>query len=137
MYLSNRLPSLFDDPFFRSFFEQSYAPRRAAGVFPAVNVYDDGKSFLVRAELPGVLQSSLELTAEGEELTIAGERAMAAPAPGASEHRKEAWTGAFRRTVTLPALFDSEKIEAKFKDGVLEVVLPRHQSVAPRKIAVG
>lgn len=137
MYLSNRLPSLFDDPFFKTFFEASYAPRRTAGVFPALNVYDDGKTFLVRAELPGVNKASLEITAEGEELTIAGEREPVAPTAGASEHRKEAWVGKFRRALTLPALFDAEGIEAVFKDGVLEVTVPRHLSVAPRKIAVG
>ena len=135
MYLSNRFPSLFDDVFFKNFFQASPYARRSPGVFPAVNVFDDGTRFLVRAELPGVAKDSLEITAEGEELTVAGKRTWAVP-EGASEHRKEAWTGGFRRTVTLPQLFDAEKIEAKYENGVLEIVLPRHQSVSPRKISV-
>jgi len=135
MYLSNRLPSLFDDPMFRTLFDASNASRRTAGVFPALNVYDDGTRFLVRAELPGVSKASLEITAQGEELTLAGERTDAPPAD-ASEHRRETWSGKFRRTVTLPQLFDSEKIEARYENGVLEVTMPRHQSVTPRKIAV-
>lgn len=135
MYLSNRFPSLFDDAFFKNFFDQAQWTRRSAGVFPALNVYDDGTRFLVRAELAGVAKDTLEITAEGEELTVAGERAYQAP-ENASEHRREAWSGKFRRTVTLPQLFDAEKIEAKYENGVLEVILPRHQSVAPRKITV-
>lgn len=137
MYVSNRFPSIFDDAFFRNFFQAGTGAlvRRSAGVFPELNVFDDGSRFLVRAELPGVLKDSLEITAQGEELTLAGKRTFAVP-EGASEHRKEAWTGEFRRTVTLPQLFDSEKIEAKYENGVLEVILPRHQSVSPRKIAV-
>lgn len=136
MYLSNRFPSMFDDPFFKNFFDAGQSARRSAGVFPALNVYDDGQRFLVRAELPGVDKASLEITTEGEELTVAGERTFAPP-ENASEHRREAWTGKFRRTVTLPQLFDAEKIEARYQNGVLEVTMPRHQSVSPRKIAVG
>jgi HSP20 family protein len=135
MYFSNRFPSLFDDALFKNFFEASQSARRSAGVFPALNVYDDGARFLVRAELPGVSKDTLEITTEGEELTVAGERTVSVP-EGASEHRREAWSGKFRRTVTLPQLFDAEKIEARYQDGVLEVTLPRHQSVTPRKIAV-
>lgn len=135
MYFSNRFPSLFDEAFFKPFFDAGLSARRSAGVFPALNVYDDGTRFLVRAELPGVDKSSLEITAEGEELTVAGERTVAVPEQ-ASEHRKEAWTGKFRRTVTLPQLFDADQIEARYENGVLEVTLPRHQSVSPRKISV-
>jgi HSP20 family protein len=135
MYLSNRFPSLFDDAFFKNFFEAGQSTRRTAGVFPALNVYDDGARFLVRAELPGVAKGSLEITAQGEELTLAGERTYGPP-ENASEHRREAWAGKFRRTVTLPQLFDAEKIEARYENGVLEVTLPRHQSVSPRKISV-
>jgi HSP20 family protein len=135
VYLSNRFPSLFDDTLFRNFFEAGMQARKSAGVFPSLNVYDDGQRFLVRAELPGVSKESLEITAEGEELTLSGERTWAVP-DGASEHRREAWSGKFRRTVTLPQLFDAEKIEAKYENGVLEIALPRHQSVTPRKISV-
>jgi HSP20 family protein len=135
MYFSNRFPSFFDEPVFKNFFEAGASARRSAGVFPALNVYDDGARFLVRAELPGVDKATLEITAEGEELTVSGNRTFAPP-EHASEHRKEAWTGKFRRTVTLPQLFDGEKVEARYQDGVLEVTLPRHQSVSPRKISV-
>jgi HSP20 family protein len=135
MYLSNRFPSLFDDALFKNLFDAGASTRRSAGVFPALNVYDDGTRFLVRAELPGVAKGSLELTAEGEELTLSGERTEAPPEK-ASEHRNETWSGKFRRTVTLPQLFDADKIEARYENGVLEVTLPRHQSVTPRKISV-
>ena len=148
MLLNPRIPNLFDDPFFRRsdeyfrrpeellrrFFEASTG-QAPAGVFPALDVYDDGERFLVRAELPGVAKESLEITARDGELTLSGER-KPFEVESASHHRREAWSGRFSRTLTLPQPFDADKVTAKVEHGVLEVVLPRHQSVQPRKIAI-
>jgi HSP20 family protein len=107
-----------------------------AGVFPAVNVYDDGEKFLVRAELPGFHKDSLEVTAQGDQLTLRGERHIDAPDAKASFHRREREGGQFRRVVTLPQAVDSANISATYKNGVLEVVLPRAPELKPRKITV-
>lgn len=106
------------------------------GVFPAVNIYDDGESFLVRAEIPGIDKDSLEITARGEQLTLRGERVIEPAAAPASYHRRERESGQFRRVVTLPQQVDAGQVAATYRDGVLEVVLPRVTEAQPRKIQV-
>ncbi len=108
----------------------------AAGVFPAVNIYDDGESFLVRAEIPGIDKDSLEITAKGEQVTLRGERVIEPAAAQASYHRRERESGQFRRAVTLPQRVDANRVSATYRDGVLEVVLPRVAEAQPRKIQV-
>jgi HSP20 family protein len=108
----------------------------SAGVFPAVNIYDDGESFLVRAEVPGVDKSSLEITARGEQLSIRGERVLPDPEAQASFHRREREGGQFRRTLTLPQRVDSSKVSASYRNGVLEVTLPRVSEAQARKIQI-
>ena len=125
------------DDLFRLF--STLAPpvaRETAGVFPPVNLYDDGANFMVRTEIPGVNKDALEVTAAGDQLTIRGERVMAQVDPEASYHRRECMGGQFRRTVTLPQPVDGDQVKATYKQGVLEVLLPRVPEKKPRKIAV-
>jgi HSP20 family protein len=118
----------------RSFLQPQAA---APGVFPAVNIYDDGEIFLVRAEIPGVDKDSLEITAHGDQLAIRGERLPTPAEPSASYHRREREGGRFRRVVTLPQRVDADKVQATYRDGILEVRLPRVGEDKPRKIQVG
>lgn len=107
-----------------------------AGVFPAVNIYDDGQQFLVRAEIPGVDKDKLEITARGDQLLLRGERVLEAAEGRAHYHRREREAGTFRRVVTLPQRVDSEKVTASYRNGILEVLLPRVAEVQPRKIQI-
>lgn len=125
------------DEVFRAFAPLfSTKPTRSAGVFPAVNIYDDGASYLVRAEIPGMNKDDLEITVKGEQLTLRGERKIQPASANASYHRREAESGQFRRVVTLPQAVDAERISATYQHGVLEVVLPRVPQAQPRKIAI-
>lgn len=107
----------------------------SAGVFPAINVTQDRDNFYVRAELPGVKLKELEVTARERTLSIAGKRAAPEQA-GVSYHRKERADGEFNRSVTLPADFDSERVDARFVHGVLTVTLPKPERAKPRQISV-
>lgn len=107
-----------------------------AGVFPAVNIYDDGERFLVRAELPGMDRESLDVTVRGEQLVVRGERRLDPPDAEASFHRRERESGWFRRAVSLPDRVDAGKVEATYRDGVLEVVVPRALETKPRKVRI-
>jgi HSP20 family protein len=113
------------------------APRDVpgAGVFPAVNLTQDSESFYVRAELPGMKAKDLDVSAFQRTLTIAGERKVA-DEQGASYHRRERAHGPFSRSVTLPGDFDSEKVQARFVNGVLTVTLPKPDAAKPRQISV-
>jgi HSP20 family protein len=109
---------------------------QAAGVFPPVNIYDDGERFLVRAELPGIDKDALEVTARGNQLSIRGERVLEPADADAAYHRREREGGSFRRVVTLPQRVESAKVSAAYRDGVLEVVLPRTPDAQPRRVQI-
>ena len=112
------------------------ATRQTMGVFPAVNIYDDGESFLVRAELPGVESDNLDLSAKGDQIVIRGERTVPAAADEANYHRREREGGSFRRAVDLPEPIDSSKVRASLESGILEIYAPRAPESRPRKIDV-
>ncbi len=114
----------------------SWSPRRRAGAFPAVNIYDDGEAFRLRAELPGVDEEDLEIEVEGDEVTIRGGRNIAPPEEGANWHRREREGGKFRRTVTLPRRIDPDGVTARLNLGVLDVYAPRAEENQPRQIDV-
>lgn len=123
---------LLQDPFFQT----AGLPSRSAGVFPPVNVFENGEAYLVRAEIPGIDKDSLDVSVKGDELTLRGERRIAAAEPSANYHRRERSAGQFRRVLTLPKPVDAERIQATCKNGVLEVVLPFVPEAKPRKITV-
>lgn len=106
-----------------------------ANVFPPVNIYDDGKAYVVRAEIPGLDRETLEVSVKGEDLTLKGERKAQEP-KDASFHRRECVRGQFARVVTLPAPLEADQVAATYHDGVLEVVLPRQAAAQPRRINV-
>lgn len=106
------------------------------GVFPPLNVYDDGESIVVRAEIPGMDPKSIEVTAAARSLTIKGERPKQASADRQSFHRRERGSGQFSRSLTLPQEINPDKVRAEYKLGILEVMLPKSEDVKPRKIAV-
>jgi HSP20 family protein len=107
-----------------------------SGVFPPVNVTQDGDNFYVRAEVPGIKASELSITAVKNRLTIAGKREIPTEHERVSYHRKERPEGSFNRTLTLPSELDVERIEARYTDGVLSLQLPKAEAAKPRVINV-
>ena len=110
--------------------------RQRSGVYPHLNVYDDGESFVVRAELPGIDPADLELSATADALTIKGERKPQTPDQDVSFHRQERSFGVFSRTLNLGQPVNPDKILASYKLGLLEVVLPKSEETKPRKIGI-
>ena len=109
---------------------------RSAGVFPPINVSEDAESVYVRAELPGIKIDDLDITMENDTLTIAGERKLAAEDDSVSYHRREREWGAFRRSFSLTNRVDSEKVQARYTDGILTVILPKAAEARPKQITV-
>jgi HSP20 family protein len=107
----------------------------AAGVFPSVNVSEAADNVLVRAELPGLSPADVEISVEGNTLTLRGERKRAEAAE-AYHHRRERQTGRFQRALTLPDEIDTDKVQAVFADGVLTVTLPKAEKAKPKKIEI-
>ncbi len=107
-----------------------------ANVYPAMNVYDDGESFIVRAEIPGVDPATLDISVTGDTLTLRGKREVEPAGDNCCYHRRERSSGEFRRAFTLPDMVDNAKVEASAKHGVLEIMLPRAEQAKQRKIEI-
>jgi len=105
-------------------------------VYPPLNIYDDGETFIVRAEIPGVDPKSIDIEATGDTLTVRGERILPEASANASYHRRERDAGQFRRAFSLPKPIDNAKVLASCANGVLEVRLPYAEEAKRRKITV-
>ncbi len=109
--------------------------RSGSAVFPPVNLWAGDDGVAVTAEIPGVDPEGIDVSVEGDVLRISGER-KAPEAEGASWHRRERAFGAFARTVQLPFRVDPDAVEARFRNGLLEVLLRRPAEDRPRKIDI-
>ena len=110
------------------------SPVRARS-FPALNVWQDADKLYADLEAPWFDMDNLEVSVIGDELTITGRRGDNVEDSTEFIHRERTSVG-FRRTITLPVDVDAEKIEARLKDGVLTIELPKAQTAKTRKIPV-
>ena len=117
---------------------ESGAPRRllGAGVFPQINLTEDANKFYIRAELPGVSSDQIEMQATAKSLSISGERKIEPENEGVRYHRREREAGKFSRILTMPTEIDPDRIEARMKDGILTIHVPKAEAVKPRQIAI-
>jgi HSP20 family protein len=124
------------DPFgvvrdFDRFFEQAERPW-----VPRVDMFDRKDTLVVRAELPGMRSEDIDLTVENSELVISGSRSFEQDEETKGFHRQEIFHGSFERAVYLPDEFDPDKIAAQYRDGILEITIPRRPEVLPKKVKV-
>ena len=103
-------------------------------VAPAASVQENGDGYLLQVEMPGVNKEGLDISTEGNELTITGRRSLPT-IEGAVIHR-ESRRDNFRRTFEIDPSIDVNKINAKIEQGLLTVTLPKAEHVKPRKITV-
>lgn len=109
----------------------------AATWAPLLDAYETDDRFVVHMDLPGLTPDDIDVTLDRNLLTIKGERRFASEVREDSYHRIERRYGTFSRTISLPSHVDGEGIQASFRDGVLEVVVPKADEAKPRKIKVG
>jgi HSP20 family protein len=109
---------------------------RSAGVFPLLNVSHDQENYYVRSEVPGMSLKELDVSVTGRSLTVSGERKIPNEDQRVRYHRREREAGRFRRQLNLPTDVDGEKVQAKYRHGVLTVVLPKAESAKPKKIEI-
>ncbi len=103
---------------------------------PSIDVIDQEGALVVRVEAPGVDPDSLDITVEGDTLSISGSRRFEDEVKEEGYQRKELFEGEFKRTILLPEGVDVEAISATSKDGILTVTIPRSPEVLPRKVKV-
>lgn len=106
-----------------------------SGVFPALNVVEDGDKLVLTAEIPGVNADELDISIEGTTLAIRGERKLE-EARNVSYHRRERKAGCFHKALTLPYEINTDAVAASCKDGVLRLVLPKAEHAKPKKITL-
>ena len=104
--------------------------------WPAMDVVEEGNAYKVKVDLPGLSKKDIELSVEDNRLTIHGERKVEKEVDEDRYHRLERATGKFHRMFTLPGTVDPERVEAKFKDGILLVTLPKTEEAKPKLIAI-
>jgi HSP20 family protein len=104
---------------------------------PAMDLLETDEHFVLRADLPGMTESDVNIELEDNVLTISGERKAEREDKGEGFYRVERSFGSFSRALTLPKGIDAEGVKAAFQNGVLEVRVPKPEERKPRKITIG
>ena len=130
--LASRLEGLFGE-----LFNPTWNDTRTQPLPLRVDVRETPESYVVLAELPGVKKDAIQIEIEGDEVSIAADIARPAEAKeGDKWLRLERFHGRTERRFALPQEIDSERADAKFTDGLLELTLPKKAPVGGRRIAV-
>jgi HSP20 family protein len=136
--LQREMDNVFDN-FFRSFNVSPFEGGKDIGAFyPSIDVKDGEKEIVVKAELPGMEESDVEVSLSDDALTIRGEKKEEKEDKGKDYWHKETSYGSFSRVIPLPEGIDTEKADARFKNGVLTIALPKLEAklAKSKKIAI-
>lgn len=103
---------------------------------PAVDIFEKEECLVIKAELPGMREKDINVHVENGVLTLSGERMREEDVKDENYHRVERFYGSFTRTFALPTMVDVPKIRASYKDGVLEVALPKAETAKAKRIEI-
>ncbi len=103
---------------------------------PPVDIFERGDDLVIRAELPGLRREDIEVRVENGSLVLRGERRRDEDIDEANAYRLERIYGTFTRSFALPRTVDTAKIQATYRDGVLEVVIPKSEEAKPKKVEI-
>lgn len=101
---------------------------------PAVDIFDSKDNILVKADIPGLSKDDIDVTVQGDTLIIRGEKKQEKEVKEKDYARTERFYGNFQRAIRLPAEVDTGKVDAAYKNGVLELVLPKSEKAKPKQI---
>jgi HSP20 family protein len=127
----NEFDRMFDDLVGRAW--QGDLP---ATFLPPIDLEENAEGFVLRADLPGMSQKDVSVRLVGETLIIAGERKHQTTGNDATTHHKERVVGRFERSLNLGTRVRADQVEASFRDGVLEVRIPKADEARVREIEV-
>jgi len=103
---------------------------------PAVDIYETDEKMVIKAELPGLRKEDVDIEVRDNTLTLKGERKFEQETQEKNYHRVERSYGSFQRSFLLPSTIKQEAIEAAFKDGILEISLPKAEEAKPKKLEI-
>jgi HSP20 family protein len=122
---------------FDSFFRGSQDEDTSLSAWaPAVDIAEHDDAYTVKMELPGVNKDEVKITLESNILTIRGEKKHEKDTKKENYHRIERIYGSFERSFTLPTTVKSDKIDAAYNNGVLQITLPKAEEAKPKQIEV-
>lgn len=125
-----------DKLFEESFVGPRWMPFGGDGGALPVDIYDSGESIVVSASIPGIKPEDIDISITGDTLTIKGETKFEEKVEKANYIRQERRFGRFERSLSLPTQVQSDKVEAVFENGVLNLTLPKAEEVKPKQIKV-
>ena len=103
---------------------------------PSIDVYEEGDNIIVKAEIPGVKKEDISVSLSDDTLTISGKKSEEKEVKKENYYRKEIRSGSFSRSFTLPARVDKDKVKATYKDGVLQLVLPKAPEEKEKEVKI-
>jgi HSP20 family protein len=112
------------------------APASTTTWNPSVDIFENDSDVVIKAELPGLNAKDIDIKLENNVLTIRGERHFEKEAKEENYHRIEREYGSFSRSFSLPVTVNGDKVTAEYKDGVLNIVLPKKEEVKPKPIKI-
>ena len=129
--LNTELDRLFED-----FFNPAPSRSEWSALTPAVDVEETSEAYVFRADLPGMSSKDVKVTVNNDTLTLRGERKLEERETEGSLHRVERAYGSFERSFTLGLPVRADQVKASYKNGVLEVHVPKADEAKPRDIEV-
>ncbi|HVB28475.1 MAG TPA: Hsp20/alpha crystallin family protein [Terriglobia bacterium] len=129
----DRFNRIFSETLARAFGNEEPSSR---AWMPPVDIYETDDNLVLKAELPGINPNDVEVRVEDNTLYLKGERKVEKEAKEENLHRVERSYGAFSRTFALPGSIDADKVEAKYKDGVLTLTMPKREEAKPKTIKI-
>ena len=121
----------------RSFWPERWWPATGVEITtPAVDLYEEKDDIVVKAELPGMEKDNIEVNLSDNRLTIKGEKKKEEEVQKEGYYRSERSYGSFVRTLELPSEVQTEKVKAAFKNGVLEIRLPKTEEAKKKETKV-
>jgi len=130
--LRDAMDRLFDEAFTRPWFSDG-----GSGMgMPAVDLYQTDDDVIVKVAVPGMKPEDVQISVTGDTLTVKGEIRQENDSKEKAYHIREQRWGSFERTITLPTAVRSDKAQAEFENGILNVTLPKAEDVKPKTITV-
>ena len=131
--MQSRINALFDEVFDRS---NGHLQNYSGDCTPPVDILESRDSYLIRAELPGMKKEDISLEFKEGTLTLSGTKKFEEPAAGVTYHRSERLSGKFGRSFYLPQTIKHDAINATFRDGILEIDVPKTDEAKPKQITI-
>jgi HSP20 family protein len=131
MTIQDRVQRLLSDQAVRQNGEEGYG-----AWVPPVDIFQDQDNLVLRAEVPGVDKDNIDVRVENGVLSLQGERMADTDLDDKNTFRRERIFGRFARSFTLPTMVDATRITARYRDGVLEIVLPKAEAAKPKRVEI-